>query len=509
MPPLDLSLLASPLSEMDPCGPDLDLAADEDYLNFMAIAEGVLPTQYFSDSDERDERYDQATKRFNPGTIDIEGQVARLAPLLRRTRDIKLLSVLARFLILGNDFAGFVTVIEAMGQLLDQHWDEVHPRFEGGTFAMRGAAIGTLNQPTVFFPLQFIPLSEDRRLGVVTYRAQLIASGDATALDGEAPLSQGAILQALREGDAQRIADLRELFERLRAALKRISAIFTEHGVYREAPSLEKIGATVIGVKALFDEAFPREEENAGPDPGEGQTTTRSASKIRSAAQARSALDAAIDYFRRHEPSSPVLPLISKSRELQGKTLIEIVQILMPNKADRAAYAIGEQQSFQLPLESLAEAMPLIVGYGEEEADETSDFGTYGSPQPAAAAQPPSAIDEGQQGVAEEAADGAMAEAALADASDPAASEETGSKDAPSFWGSGWDPPKTPAHPPVRPEAFKFNAETRKEAIFLLDEVARYLRVAEPSSPIPWLIDRAKALADKDFLSVLSSLMPG
>ncbi|MGC2221199.1 MAG: hypothetical protein WA624_01955 [Methylocella sp.] len=45
-------------------------------------------------------------------------------------------------------------------------------------------------------------------------------------------------------------------------------------------------------------------------------------------------------------------------------------------------------------------------------------------------------------------------------------------------------------------ESLQFSAATRKETIFLLDEVDRYLRVAEPSSPIPWVIDRAKALAD-------------
>jgi predicted component of type VI protein secretion system len=57
-------------------------------------------------------------------------------------------------------------------------------------------------------------------------------------------------------------------------------------------------------------------------------------------------------------------------------------------------------------------------------------------------------------------------------------------------------------------ESLQFSAATRKEAIFLLDEVVRYLRVAEPSSPIPWLIERAKALADRDFISVLASVLP-
>src|SRR5437667_11670242 len=37
-----VAALCSPLSKADPCGPDLDLAGDPDYLNFFAQTEGLL-----------------------------------------------------------------------------------------------------------------------------------------------------------------------------------------------------------------------------------------------------------------------------------------------------------------------------------------------------------------------------------------------------------------------------------------------------------------------------------
>ncbi|WP_204273886.1 hypothetical protein, partial [Stenotrophomonas maltophilia] len=39
----DYAKFAAPISEDDPCGPDLDALADDDHLNFLARVEGVLP----------------------------------------------------------------------------------------------------------------------------------------------------------------------------------------------------------------------------------------------------------------------------------------------------------------------------------------------------------------------------------------------------------------------------------------------------------------------------------
>ena len=44
--------------------------------------------------------------------------------------------------------------------------------------------------------------------------------------------------------------------------------------------------------------------------------------------------------------------------------------------------------------------------------------------------------------------------------------------------------------------------------VTLLEQVGHYFRMAEPSSPIPFLTDRARDLAQRDFLSVLKALLP-
>lgn len=49
---------------------------------------------------------------------------------------------------------------------------------------------------------------------------------------------------------------------------------------------------------------------------------------------------------------------------------------------------------------------------------------------------------------------------------------------------------------------------TRAEAMRLLDLVSQYYQRNEPSSPLPFLLDRARRLADKNFLDILRDMAP-
>ena len=51
-----------------------------------------------------------------------------------------------------------------------------------------------------------------------------------------------------------------------------------------------------------------------------------------------------------------------------------------------------------------------------------------------------------------------------------------------------------------------FEANDRASAMTLLQEVARWYRAAEPSNPIPLLLDKARELTSKDFAALLSEI---
>jgi len=58
------------------------------------------------------------------------------------------------------------------------------------------------------------------------------------------------------------------------------------------------------------------------------------------------------------------------------------------------------------------------------------------------------------------------------------------------------------------PEGRSYRAESRGQALALLESVQRYFRYSEPSSPVPMLCERARALAERDFMSVLEDVLP-
>src|SRR3954470_12902926 len=182
---IDLELLVKPISREDPCGPDLDSQADLDYLNFFASAESLLPMSYLEVKDSEGNN-----KRFDPNSIDLNAQAETVKPLLARTRDLRLIVFLAKISILGRDLASFATCIEAIANLLDQHWAAVHPRGEGGDLSHRQYTIEAIDVlPTVIMPLQFHPLFNSRRYGWISYRTCLLARseiaprGDDTIVD--------------------------------------------------------------------------------------------------------------------------------------------------------------------------------------------------------------------------------------------------------------------------------------------------------------------------------------
>ena len=423
-----VAALCTPLSTDDPCGPDLDLAGDVDYLNFFAQAEGVLPTSFFSGDEGRP---------FDHASIDALGQVLAIGPLWERSRDLRLLVIRARLLILDRDLGGFAVAVAAIAEWLEAFWDQVHPRGDGGDFETRAAALSALDLPTVVFPLQYAPLCEARRIGVVSYRSWMVAAGEVKPRPGEQKHASAALTEAIADAPADALAATRRQIAMLKSSLKRIRGIFLMHGC---SAGLENLAALVDKLQGFVDpDAELREQTAAGAagvDDGPADTQdlragAASGNAPQSLGEAQQALAAIIGYYGRSEPSSPALPLVRQAHHLIGKSFFEVMSILVPGQIEKAAFQIGADQFFELPVGKL------------------------------------SALSETDQ------SPGEMADPANA-AADPC----------------------------------RYRVDSRPQAIALLEQVQKFFRHAEPSSPVPMLCERARALAERDFMSVLKEVLP-
>ena len=438
---INFSTLADPVSEAEPCGPDLELAGDPDYMHFMARAEGLLPESFFS---------------FDRSSVDFKAVFEAADKLLLRTRDIRVLTILAKFLALDNDFGGFALCMDTIGILLRDRWHEIHPRVENGEVEVRIAVLHTLDDlAPVVLPLQHIPLVEDRRLGPISYRHYLVATGAVKARANEQALDAPVVEKAFMDAELADLVRARDHARTLQGGIVRIQTACMENAGFehriafdRLAPVAEKMLSLLDGLVAKRDPALALggQASDAGSAPaaetasaavGAAHAPAVPQGPVTSTADAAEALAAAAAYFGRSEPSSPTLLLVAQAQQLVGKSFVEVMKILVPSRVDQATIHIGAERTLRIPFEQLSMLSPNLRS-------------------------------DGQSG-------------------DEAAGAE-GRRDAGST-------------------TTRMTANTRREAVALLEQVAAYYRSVEPSSPIPVLLERASGMVERDFLTLLKDVL--
>ena len=454
MSDIELSRLTKPLSPAEPCGPDLELADDDDYLNAIVTTETVLPPEYFVFSDYIGERqpFDQ-DRRY--ADLDIAAHIRSVGALLGRTHDIRLDILLAKLFVLAKDLPGAEACVSAIAVLLETYWDEVHPRVEDSGETLRREVLQRLDDGLMVSALQHVPLFNSKRHGAMTwhrYTAELRKAGATgeeltdfdRSLAEEGQTDLAAILPYRDE-----LARARDGLASLLKALARIRVACAEH--MRDGPpnipalthlagQLHKlvdrmyrlVEGAVVRIdpsKALEPVAEPLAEASpaAAGEPAAAATPTaaRPASTLETLDEATAALTSAADYFERREPSNPGLLLLRQAQALIGRSFFDAMQILLPEHAAMATLEVGSAKTVPLPMARLVE--------------------TNG----ATAAEPAAASGQ-----------------------------------------------------PLPP------CETREDAVALLDQVSAYFRRYEPSSPIPMLTDGARNLTGKDFMTLLADVLP-
>jgi len=429
----------APLSPDDPCGPDLDFEGDADFLNFMAMSDGLLPKAFYIRNPKDP---DSESKPFNVkddarGGFDVAAQLATITSLLERTRDVRLLTLGAKFAILNRDLDQFVGYVQGIETVLDTYWEEANPKGDDGDYSMRFVALQTLddNAPVVF-PLMYTPLFDDRRFGPVTYRTALLVEGAVTARDeDEEKLDLAIARRAFDDVDLERLAARRDQFKGLNESLAHIRAIFNDKVGYELVPSFDRLGDVAKKIQLLLDQTLARRDPSLasdgtsidGQDGGESSSSDTVVSAgvsgpIKSFAEAIAALAAVADYYQAKEPSNPALLLVRQAKDLIGKPFLDVLRVLIPKHLDEAVMKIGRTHMFDLPLDRL------------------SDFNTV-----------------------------------------PGQDEETDKV---------------------------FLVNTREQALQHLAQVINFFQAAEPTSPIPLLLERARAMASRDFISLLKEILP-
>jgi type VI secretion system protein ImpA len=462
-----LEIVSKPISDDQPCGPDLEMNEDKAYWLTIGRIEPALPKSL--------EEYEKFQGRGMP----IAEEIAALTGVLERSHDLKVLSLIARLRILAQNLDGFIDAVEAINYLVQNRWEQVHPQ---GDVDYRISLIEALEfMPDTGYPLRDAPLFVSPRLGKVSYRLHLLATGALSAhrlsddeddgADNDAPTSHD-LSSAAKAAKLDDIVASRDKVLSLLSMIEGLETNFEENaGSPLRLKALKGLTSKILEfLTYCVGEKDPSLAAPTGPAPGLSMEEAAAQivmapapGSVDSVAAVNAYLRGVEEYYARYEPSSPVRLYVAQCRALVGKSFGEAIELLLPELVSDANLPIGGDLRARLPI---AHFSPLLA--------------------------PASSSDEGDAAQSTERDDPDHSDAdpdVADDAGEPDASEET--------YGAS-----------SRGQAREHLVLTRQAAIQSIEAVIGFYRQKEPSSPIPLLLGQARTFASEDFIGALRSVLP-
>lgn len=283
---------------------------------------------------------------------DLEWREIRTASreALEKSKDFRLLTHLGCAVLRTDGLPAFVQTLAIASRWLEMWGEEVFPRIDEDAILRRNALNGFADRMAVVDGVRRTAILKHPQLGVVSIRDIEIATNQITLPEGETANFNEAQLEGLFA--ATPVEDLRQLRGQLEAAvasLKSISeAMSTRSGVQAVpdfGPLADPLARTLKRIAAIL---ALRPEEAQAADGGSDSAADPAANGgpaavgvVRNRQDATRALDAVADFFRTHEPSSPIPLLIERTKRLVSKNFLEVLAELAPDALESAKAASG------------------------------------------------------------------------------------------------------------------------------------------------------------------------
>lgn len=345
---LDMEALLAPLGGEEPCGPNLEYDAD-----FMALEDAmrVDPGQEFGET--------AGGERITIEGAGIDWPAVRKGAesLLQRTRDLRVAVNLTRALLHTEGFEGLPTGLRLVADLLEQHWEHVHPQLDAEDNddpTMRVNALAPLvANDAIVDDLRSSWLMRSRGAGVLTVRAVEIARGRLPPPDGEAALSESQLLGMLAEA-VQQNPGLPQAVAESMQAVKAISACLQERVGASRAIDFKPLESILQECRAALGQIVPAADEGnaigmvAGAPGAASQLDARvpaaaKSGEIRSRKDVIAALDQLVQYLQTTEPTNPAQMLLRRAQRVMNMSFLEAINELAPDALHQAELMLGEQ----------------------------------------------------------------------------------------------------------------------------------------------------------------------
>lgn len=315
---IDLDRFLAPIDGDDPAGPDL--AYDPDRFRIEQAFDAVLGADGATDQDAP-----------SPDWREIIGLIVAQAD---RTQDIWLAVYLARAGAMAGKLDVVVDGAHALAGLLERHWDVVHPRLEDYGFLGRRGACDTLASYREFTaPLQRVPVVEHPRFGS-------FSGGDIIrfARGGSNEEGYGAFRAALDDpaiGSDALIA-LMASCDALLSAFKTVDAVLVANAGENTGAQFAPLYDAIRPIRAAANMLLPPELRDEPASPEHSTPAGALPEALAGRADVVRALDLVIDFYRQHEPSSPIPLLMARAKSWVALDFLQILGDIVPRATDEA-----------------------------------------------------------------------------------------------------------------------------------------------------------------------------
>jgi type VI secretion system protein ImpA len=266
---------------------------------------------------------------------------------LQKSRDFRLLTHLASAVVRTDGFAEFAQTLSVAARWLESWSEAVFPRVDEDSILRRNALNGFADRMAVVDGVRRAPLLSHPQLGAASIRDIEIAAGQLTPAEGEAAVMDQGQLNALLAATA--VDELQSLSGQIDLALQSLKSVeeaMRSRGGSEAAPDFESLSVPLKRTRSLLTEHLATRAPAAAAAAAGGAAESAAApgvvgDVIRNRQDATRALDAVADFFRTHEPSSPIPLLLERAKRLVAKNFLEVLEELAPDALGSAKAASG------------------------------------------------------------------------------------------------------------------------------------------------------------------------
>jgi type VI secretion system protein ImpA len=333
---IDVDAYLVPLSEGEPCGPDLEYDA-----TFLALEEAAKgkPEQQFGDTiiagEDPDWRQMQNLSR----------------ELMDRTRDIRVAVQLLRASTRLQGLRAAAEGLQLVHGLLSQHWDHVHPKLDADDDndpTMRLNALAPLVDGDSFLA-DLRKATTGGRVSV-SGRDLELAFGKGQPPEGESFVPAPGVVQALSDAEGNDNGLLEALAGMVDTAAA-IDAIVTDKATV-SGPEFRPLR---LILQAIRDAARQAQGGPAGAEGGAeaadggesggvsggGMVVQGGLGALRNRQDAIQALEKVCEWIELNEPSNPAPLLIRRAQRLINMNFLDIIKDLVPDGVDQITKLAG------------------------------------------------------------------------------------------------------------------------------------------------------------------------